>query len=72
MQVSRTVLDVVGLELIPAVRCLQHILFHGLPETQFVLLGAGDCRLVPTASGKSSVFDPALEFLIPSVRANAI
>jgi hypothetical protein len=72
MQVSRTVLNVVGLELMPAVGCLEHILFHGLPETQFVLLRAGDCGLVPTASRKSSVFDPTLEFLIPSVRANTI
>jgi hypothetical protein len=72
MQMCRAMLNLMCVELVPAVRCLQNVPRHRLPEARLVFLGTCDRGFIAPASSKASIFDPAFEFLIPSIRANAI
>jgi len=56
----------------PAIRCLQNVSVHCLPESVFILLRTCDRRPVASAACEAAVFDPGLEFLVPGVGANYV
>jgi len=55
------------LKLVPTVRRLQNVLFHGDAEAVAVVFGRGDCWLVFAA-----VFDPGFQLFVPGVCAYAV
>jgi hypothetical protein len=72
MQVHRAMLNVKCVELVPTIGRLEYVSLHRLSEARLVFFGACDRGLIAPAASEASVFNPALEFLVPGVRANAI